>query len=147
MAGLINDAVKKQVLQMFAELDQPVQVLFFGKEGDCEYCEPTQQLLEEVCDLSDKLQLSVHDIVRDAALAAQYQVDKTPGTVIAGLDGEKIVDFGVRFAGIPSGHEFSSLINTMVAVSKRQPALSESTRAFLSSLTQPVLLQVYVTPT
>jgi len=67
--------------------------------------------------------------------------------VLAGRDGDQILDFGVRYAGIPSGHEFSSLIHDLVLVSGRDSGLSEETRQFLSSLDQPVLLQVFVTPT
>ncbi|MBP1700991.1 MAG: glutaredoxin-like protein, partial [Chloroflexi bacterium] len=47
----------------------------------------------------------------------------------------------------PSGHEFSSLINTLVVVSNRDSGLDQQTRDFLSKLDKPVHLQVFVTPT
>ena len=147
MAELLNDDVKGQIREIFAQLKEPVQVLFFGKEDDCEYCDDTRQLVEEVTALSDKLELSVHDLDKEAGLAQQYQVDKVPGLVLAGRDGDQILDYGVRFSGIPSGHEFSSLIHDLILVSGRDSGLTEQTREFLSKLEKPVHLQVFVTPT
>jgi glutaredoxin-like protein len=144
---LLNDEIARQVKEVFAGLENQVAVLFFGEETGCDYCEDTRQLLEEVCELSDKLSLAVYDIEKDAEIARQYRVDKTPGTVIAAKDGDLITDYGIRYAGIPSGHEFTSLINDLVMVSNRNSDLNEATRSFLGGLTQPVLLQVFSTPT
>ena len=66
---------------------------------------------------------------------------------MAALEGEKVTDLGIRFAGIPAGSEFTSLINGLVMVSNRDSGLSQATRDFLKGLTQPVFLQVFVTPT
>jgi len=63
------------------------------------------------------------------------------------LDGEQILDYGIRYAGIPSGHEFSSLINEIILVSGRDSNLNKETREYLSTINQPVLMQVFVTPT
>lgn len=144
---LLNDDITNQVRTVFAQLKEPVQVLFFGRKAGCEYCDDALQLIQEVVSLSDKLKLAVYDLDEDAEAASQYQVDKAPGMVIAGLDGEKVLDYGIRYAGIASGHEFSSLIHDLVLVSGRDSGLDASTRAFLKSLTQPVQLQVFVTPT
>jgi glutaredoxin-like protein len=57
------------------------------------------------------------------------------------------MDYGVRFAGIPSGHEFSSLIEGLILVSGRDSGLSGEIRKQLRGLKNPVLLQVFVTPT
>lgn len=84
---------------------------------------------------------------KDADSAKQYKVDKAPGLVIAGRDGERILDYGIRFAGIPSGHEFSSLINSLLLVSGRDSGLNQNTRQALSELTEPVDMLVFVTPT
>ncbi len=144
---LLDEQITKQVEEVFAELQSPVEVLFFGKKTDCDYCPETRQLLEELIPLSAKLHLSVYDLDEDADVAQQYHVDKAPGIVIAGKDGDQVVDFGVRYAGMPSGHEFTSLINDLILVSTRNTALSAETRAFLAGLTAPVHLQVFVTPT
>lgn len=147
MQNLLNEQVVGQVKEAFGELSGPVQILFFGAKQNCEYCAETRQLVEEVSAIDPRISLSVHDLEEDAALAAQYHVDKAPVIVIASKDGEKIIDLGVQFAGVPAGYEFSTLINDILLASKRQTTLSEATRAFLQNLTQPLLLQVFVTPT
>jgi alkyl hydroperoxide reductase subunit AhpF len=144
---LLNEGIVSQVQEVFAQLNHPVEVLFFGSKSDCDYCQDTLRLVEELVEISGKLHLQTFDIDEDAAVAKQYNVDKVPGLVIAGRDGDKILDYGVRLAGIPSGHEFSSLIQDMILVSNRDSGLDSDTREFLGGLTQPVLLQVFVTPT
>jgi glutaredoxin-like protein len=147
MTELLNAEIKRQVRQVFEQLKEPVQVLYFGQAEDCETCPDTQQLLQEVTALSDQLSLSEHDLDKDAELAARYKVDKAPGIVIAARNGQEIEDYGIRLAGIPSGHEFSTLIHDLVLVSGRDSGLSPKTRALLGKLDRPVNLQVFVTPT
>jgi glutaredoxin-like protein len=144
---LLNDQVIEQVREAFQGLNGPVEVLFFGKKADCEYCDETQQLVEEVSSLSDKITLKIYDIEEDAELADHHNVDKAPGLVMIGSDGDELHDYGVRFAGIPSGHEFSTLIHDLILVSGGDSGLQKETRDYLESLKQPLLLQVFVTPT
>jgi glutaredoxin-like protein len=144
---LLDQNVISQIREAFAELKQPVQILFFGSRDDCEYCEPTQQLLEELTETHEQLSLAVYDLDADRDVAEQFHVDKAPAVVIAAKDGDEIKDYGIQFAGIPSGHEFSTLISDILMVSRRDSGLSAKTREYLQGLTQPLLLQVFVTPT
>ncbi len=148
MDKLLSNDISNQLKDVFEQtLQQPVQILFFGNESRCEYCEPTLSLLNEITPLSDSLSLSVYDVDKDPLMAAKYRVDKTPGIVIAGRDGSEIIDYGIRYAGMPSGHEFTSLINDLIMVSQRATFLNGDTRAFLSTIDHEILLQVFVTPT
>ncbi len=149
MTSMLDENIKKQVQEVFASLQHPVEILFFGSTDParCQYCEETQQLLKEVSELSPKLALKVFDIQSNADVAHQYKVDGTPEFVLVGRDDDKIVDYGIRYKGIPAGHEFSSLINDLVLISRRDSNLSPETRQFLKELPQPVHLQVFVTPT
>jgi alkyl hydroperoxide reductase subunit AhpF len=144
---LLNDSILQQVQSVFHKLQEPVRVLFFGTESGCEYCADTRQLLEEVVALSDKLSLSLYDLEQDAEIARRYRVDKAPAIVITGWDGEQALDYGMRFYGIPAGHEFSALIQALLLVSEGDSGLQPETRQFLHALTQPVHLQVFSTPT
>ncbi len=148
MTKLLPDQIVTQVKQVFAgQLSQPVEVLLFTRQEDCEACEDTRRLLEEVTELSEKLSLQVFDIDEHAELARQLHVDKTPGIVLAAADNGQRTDYGVVFAGVPSGYEFSTLVNDLILVSGRDSRLQPQTRAFLQELKQPLLLQVFTTPT
>ncbi|MEW6405934.1 MAG: hypothetical protein AB1649_29450 [Chloroflexota bacterium] len=147
MPNLLDENISAQICEIFAKLQNPVHLLFFGRKQGCDYCEDSQKLVEEVTALSDKLSFSVHDIDDDDKAAFRYQVDKAPGIVIAAKDGETITDLGIRYSGIPSGHEFSSFIQDIILASLRDSGLSAATRSFLQALTKPIHLQVFVTPT
>jgi len=147
MEKLLSDQVIAQINDAFAELKEPVQVIYFGSKENCEYCAETQQLLEEVTALHDKLELKVYDIREHQEMAKQFSVSEAPAVIIAARQGEEVQDLGIQFLGIPSGHEFSTLIGDIVMVSKRESGLSEKTREFLRKLETPLQLQVFVTPT
>ena len=147
MATLLNADVVKQIEDAFAPMKEAVQLLYFGQKDNCDYCADTQQLLEELAPISDKVSLDIYDIEADADVAEKFNVDKAPGIVIAAKDGENVSDFGIRYAGIPSGHEFTSLIQDILLVSERDSGLSQDMRDFLKNLAEPVLMQVFVTPT
>jgi len=147
MTQLLNDDITQQIREVFDGLKHPVHIMFFGSQDTCAYCDDTRQLVEEVAALSDLLSLEIYDMEADADLAAKYSVDKAPGLVFAAKEGDQVTDFGVRMAGIPSGHEFTSLIQDLMLVSNRDSGLNPQTREFLKGLDKPILLQVYVTPT
>jgi glutaredoxin-like protein len=147
MEKFLNNEVIRQIKEVFTGLQKPVEVLFFGNKTDCEYCQSTQQLLSEVCALSDLLSLSIYDVDDHAEIAQKYHIDHTPGIVLAGRENGILIDYGIRFAGIPAGHEFTSLINDLIIVSGRDSGLAPETREFLKSLSKPIHLQVFVTPT
>jgi glutaredoxin-like protein len=146
MEKILNDQIVKQIHEAFAEMQEPVQVLYFGSRTGCASCVETQQLLEEVTALSDKLELSTYDIQEHQEVANRFHVINAPGIVIAAKDNAGVQDLGVQFSGIPSGNEFSTLINDILTVSKRDSGLSEKTREFLKGLDTPIHLQVFVTP-
>jgi glutaredoxin-like protein len=147
MEKQLDVSIVKKIQDVFTKLSQPVAILLFTSQADCEYCEQAADLLQEVATLSDKLDLKIYDLEQHADIARSYQIDKAPGIVIAALDGDKVVDYGIRFYGTPMGAEFSTLINDLLLVSNRDSGLAAATRTALSNLKQPVHLQVFVTPT
>ena len=152
--SLLNAEVQSQVREVLAEMAEPVKVVVFtqGESGlavdalECEYCTEARQIVEEVAALSDKITVEVRDFVADKALADQYGIDKIPSMAIM-ADGAAPKDYGIRLYGVPSGYEFSTLIEDLLMVSRRETGLSAKTLEELTRLTQPVHIQVYVTPT
>ncbi|MGD8404011.1 MAG: thioredoxin family protein [Anaerolineales bacterium] len=147
MTQLLNDDILNQIREVFDGMKNLVHIMFFGSKENCQYCDETRQLVEEVAAISDLISIEIYDMEADSDLAAGYNVDKAPGVVIAAKEGDLVTDFGVRLAGIPSGHEFTSLIQDILLVSNRDSGLNPQTREFLKGLDKPILLQVFVTPT
>lgn len=141
--ALLSDQDAKTLRDHFAKnLDEPVTLVFFTQTIACQFCRETQQVLEELASLSDKITLEVRNFVTDKEIADQYGIDKIPATVVM-----TIKDYGVRFYGIPSGYEFTSLVEAVVMVSRGKARLSEATLAALGEIEEPVNIQVFVTPT
>jgi glutaredoxin-like protein len=144
---LLNEQVIAQIQAVFKKMKEPVTILLFTSKESCDYCEDTRQLLEEVVAIDEKLNLVVYDLEEDAEVARHFRVDKAPGIVIAAKDGDEISDLGVQYSGIPSGHEFATLIQAILLVSGRDSGLSAQAREYLKTLEKPLHLQVFVTPT
>ena len=147
MEKLLDAQVQNEIKEMFAGLKEPVEIVFFGSKDNCEYCTEITQLLKEVTELSDKLSLRGLDIDENVAEREQFHVTDAPVFALVGKDGSEVKDYGIRFYGMPSGHEFASLVNDLILVSQRDSGLLAETRKFLADLKQPVHLQVFVTPT
>lgn len=93
MEKLLNEQVVSQISQTFEQMKEPVQILFFGSQDNCEYCTDTRQLLEEVASIDEKVSLNFYDIKENADMAAKFNVERVPAIVIAAKDGDQVTDF------------------------------------------------------
>jgi alkyl hydroperoxide reductase subunit AhpF len=132
-------AVRKE----FERLGGPVKLVVFSQElvaGDL--CRQNEQLMKEVAELSDQITVEVLNPQIDRERAEAYGVSDVPVTVVEGNR-----DYGIRFLGIPAGYEFSNLIDSIIATSRDEAALSEETKATLATLPGEVEIKVFSTPT
>jgi len=140
--GLLRDSDVDEIRTRLAQMVNPVKLVHFTQELNLEYGRQTQQLLEELSEISDKLSLEKYNYLIDREKVAEYGVDKAPATVIR--NGK---DYGIRFFGLPAGYEFSALLDGILAVSKGDSGLQPESRTKLSQLKEPVHLEVFSTPT
>jgi len=139
---MLPDDVRDQVRETLADLENPVHLVLFTQTLECMYCRENRQLMEDVASLSDLVDVTVYNFVTDSEKAEEFGVDKIPATVIMGEE-----DYGIRFYGIPAGYEFTTLIHSIRMIGTTGSQLDEQTRQALDALTEPVHLQVFVTPT
>jgi glutaredoxin-like protein len=144
--ALLSEQDQEHLRNEFNGLEKPVKLIIFSQEFECQYCKETRQIAEEVADLSDMISLEVFDFVADKEIAEQFNIDKIPATVVM-TGGEEGEDYGIRYYGIPSGYEFSSLIHDILMVGGGDAELAEETEQWLADLSEPVHFQVFVTPT
>lgn len=142
--ALMDQDTQRQVRDLLSAVTSPVTLRMFTQEFECGYCKETRQIAEEVAALSDNVGVEVADLVENKDLAESLNIDKIPAIVVQGEDGK---DYGIRFFGIPSGYEFTSLLESIILVGTGSFELTENTRVFLDSLEAPLKLQVFVTPT
>lgn len=127
-----------------ARLAAPVTIDYFTQavgRASCEACPETQMLLEEVAQLSERIQLRIHDIDAEASLAGELGVDRAPTIVLRGAARGQ-----VRYLGIPAGHEFGSLLGDLIDVASGETDLSPATKEALRGLERDIHIRVFVTP-
>ncbi len=139
--ALLSEDDRKYLQGEFGKMNEPVKLILFSKEDDCASCSDTLQLLEETASLSEKIEVVTHDLTRDSETAATYNVDRAPTVVIQGNK-----DIGIRLYGMPSGYEFSTLIEDIIDLGMGTISLSPATKDALAQLAEPVHIQVFVTP-
>ncbi len=142
--GLVPEEHKAHVKeQLQTNMKDPVRLVVFTQEIECEFCKESRELVLEVASfVPDKIMVEVYDFVKDAEKAKEFGVDKVPAIAIIGTK-----DFGVRYYGIPFGYEFNPFIDNIINVSKGTTNLSEETKTKLKTLDKPVHIQVFVTLT
>lgn len=138
----ISTKDQEYLRKLFSGMENEVNLIFFTQEFECEYCQMTHELLEELKELSDKISLEVYDLVKDEDKAKQYGIEEIPAVVVKNQK-----DYGIRFVGIPAGYEFSSVIEDIIDVSKGTTSLSVETKQALAKIDKPVHIQVFITPT
>lgn len=144
----MKEREREQVQKQFEGLANPVKLVMFTQKIECEYCEETWMMVEELAALSDKVTAEIYNFIIDKEVIEKYGVDKIPAIAILGVHpespGEK--DYGIRYYGIPAGYEFSALIEDIKTVSSGESGLSEETKAALAQIDEPVHMQVFTTP-
>lgn len=140
---IIQAKDREFLVKEFAEkLTHPVRLVMVTQEFECQFCRETRQLVEEIAETSDKIHAEIYDFLEDKEVVDLYGIERIPAVAVIG---EK--DYGVRFYGIPSGYEFSSLVDSIEMASTGKTDLSESTKKALAGLDQGLHIQVFVTPT
>ncbi len=142
--SVVSQAVKDQLRERLARtLSGPVELrlrvrpslggLVVPGAGACETCDPAREIAAALAEASDRVTLVVTE---DRSLAAPVLEIARPGEPSR-----------ISFEGLPSGYEFSTLLDAVERVSSAADDLAPETRAALGALTSDVELMVFVTPT
>lgn len=127
-----------------------LQLLTFRPKEPCEYCDTIEQLYSELAALSNgKIATKSMSFEEARELAQKYKVKQAPATVLT-LDGGNGLNSqpAVKFYGLPSGYEFSALLEDIVDIANHHPSkLSAESIQKMRNLKSKVHIQVFVTPT
>jgi len=142
--GLIPEEHKMHIKEDLRQnMKDPVRLVVFTQEMECQFCKEARELLQEVASLvPDKINVEIYDFVKDTEKAKEFGVDKVPAIAIIGNK-----DHGIRYYGIPYGYEFNPFIDNIINVSKGTTNISTETKTKLKALDKPVHIQVFVTLT
>jgi len=124
-------------------LERPVELLVaLGPEEtplpgarDVDFGGETVRIVEELAALSANVSFRVED--------EPAGFDRYPAVALLPA-GE---DAGLRYYGLPWGYELGSLVGGVLEAGRREPSLSDESRARLGSLERELEIDVFVTPT
>ena len=140
--SLLNEQISEQLKTIFADMKNEMTLAVFTKNGECETCEDTMSYMKEIEALSEKIHLEALDIEADQERAAAYNVQMVPSIVLLN---DKKEYLGMKFNGIPAGHEINSFIPAILEASGSGEALPEEYLNPIKNLEKPVNIKVFVT--
>lgn len=142
MSILPETHLKQLKVDLAERLIDPVALIVFTQEFECDYCREARELADDIASLNDKIKVEVYDLVKDKEKASQFGIDKVPAIVVKGAK-----EAYVTFYGIPAGYEFHTIMKDVVQISRGRTDLSPETQKALSAVRAPVNIKVFVTPT
>lgn len=140
--SLFDEETKNTLKKHLQKLMDDVNIIYFGQEGECESCQTAQNFLEEIAELSEKINLEAYNFADNKDKANNYGIDKVPAIVLADSNKQ---DTGIRFYGIPAGHEINSFVKALLEVSGAKEELSADAKERIAALDKDVNIQVFVT--
>ena len=146
--SLLSPADQEKLRESFDEMTASVRVLFFTQTLDCEPCEQTRKILDELPPLSEKIAIEEVNFVLEKDKAAQYGIDRVPALALLTQDASGAArDTRIRFLGTPAGYEFVSLVQAVMLAGGHDSQLTPANRARIVAVNTPTTIQVFSTPT
>lgn len=141
--GLVKEEDINGIKQMFdKELNGPVNIMYFyGSKEECRYCNETMEIIETIAGIDKRIKVTKYDIKLAEKEAKYLGVDNVPAIVIGGKR-----MYSMIYYGIPAGYEFSSLLEDIIDASRGATRLSEAAKEAARSITTPLDIKVFVTP-
>lgn len=108
------------------------------------YYRETRDIVVDLASLSPKVRLDMLGYVAGSETAARYNVDKIPCTIVLGTDPTR---HGlIRYFGVPSGYQFSTLVQAVIDVSRGRTDMPLDMARQVEGIQRPLRLEVFVTP-
>jgi len=140
--ALLNDEIRTNLIEVFGKMKEEVTIAVFTKEDGCETCKDTLDFMKEIEEVGEKIKLEEYDMEKDSKKAEEFNVEMTPSIVLLDSEGK---DNGIKFYGIPAGHEINSLITGIIEVSGSGEEMPDALRKRIEGIKNPVDIKVFVT--
>jgi alkyl hydroperoxide reductase subunit F len=125
---MLDNTLKTQLQGYLTRLQQPIELI--ASLDDSDAAREMRSLLEEIVELSDKISLQTSD-------AADL---RKPSFAVRRVGS----DMGIRFAGIPLGHEFTSLVLALLQAGGHPPKVEADVIETIRSLKGPLEFETYI---
>jgi glutaredoxin-like protein len=141
MERLFSADVANQIKDIFTGMINPITIKLYV-DGNCDTCAETKQLLSETRELSDKITLDIIELADAGDDLVTYQIERTPSFIFLDHEGKYR---GVKFNGIPAGHEINSFISAIMEMSGVEFGFSDKVLERIAKINKAVDIKVFVT--
>ncbi|MEM3852608.1 MAG: thioredoxin family protein [Methanomassiliicoccales archaeon] len=139
---MMDEQTKEKVREILStQLEGEVTLHVFTSKENCEYCEATKEIASELSDIDNRIVVKNYDLKEDREVAEKMNIGMAPAIVVQADGGS------VRYFGIPSGYEFSSLLEDITDASSHKTKIPEEIAEKIRAINEPVHIKVFVTPT
>lgn len=153
---LLGDEDAKYLRESFAELRSDVRVSVVTRErsrlvlvgaapsgdGGEDASAEVKQIIDEVAATSERIKVTHVDAAADAEGAQKLAGAHLPAIVFSADNAKGTL----RYFGLPAGYEMSTLIATLMDLGSGEAMVPPEVADELAKLTDPVHVQVFVTP-
>ncbi|MGB9620954.1 MAG: thioredoxin family protein [Brevinematia bacterium] len=142
MEQIIDNESRKFLEERFQELSNEVVVNVYFRTGENEneeYVNFTKQFFKELGEINSKIKVNFRENVQVSD--AGIPIETNPTVTIGEDKGYKII-----FRGSPLGYEASQIVETLIMVSNNSHDIEGNMAKELSSISKPVNIKVFVTP-
>ena len=139
-SSLLNDGLRTQLKGVLDRLEKEVTIVSIVDESNPKSIE-LRDLILDVSSLGDKLNAEIYVLGENLEIENKINADKYP--VAALLDSEKNYS-GVKFHGVPGGHELNSFILAIYNVGGPGQQISNETLNKINEINKNVNIKVCV---
>lgn len=139
-SALLNDALRGQIATVLGRMENNVTLVTIVDPSNEKSIE-LRDLVIDIADLGDKLEAVVKTKGEDAALEAKVNADKFPVVALVDKDGNYA---GVKFHGVPGGHELNSFLLAIYNLAGPGQALDTSVLEAIKAVDKKVNIKVAV---
>ncbi|MGM9925715.1 MAG: FAD-dependent oxidoreductase [Bacillus sp. (in: firmicutes)] len=139
-SSLLNDAMRGQLKGIFAKMASDVTLVSIVDESLPKSVELRDFLLD-IAELSDKLHLELYNKGENPEMEEKIHADKYPVVSLLNANGEYS---GVKYHGVPGGHELNSFILAIYNLAGPGQALDASILETIKSIDKKANIKVMV---
>ena len=135
----LDEGIVSQLKSIFERFQNEIKIVAVINDNDLSI--NIRGFLNEICELSNKISLEIYKKGENSELEEKIELDCSP--TIAILDNNDNFR-GVKFSGLPSGHELNSFILALYNIAGPGQELSEELKQKIQSVNKKVKLKIAV---
>ncbi len=139
-SALLTDAIRTQLKGVFSKMESEVTLVTIVDESNAKSVE-LKSFVEDIADQGDKLHVEVYKKGENPEMEKKINADKYPVVSLLNASGEYS---GVKYHGVPGGHELNSFILAIYNLAGPGQALDASVKEVIKGITKKANVKVMV---